>query len=184
MSCMVITVHIPRLRTASMTVCMVTCWLDMSRLFVGSSMIRISGSWTTAREICVFWNSPPLMRSVWRSDRWSMRMDSIADHGMSRSLRVAPHWMYGLLPMSTVSKTEIAPGIADWGTYAICFALSLDVIDETGSPPTSTSPDDGRWRLHMHFSSVVFPTPFGPRMETTDPRSAENDIPWRTSFSP
>ena len=36
----------------------------------------------------------------------------------------------------------------------------------------------------MHLSSVVFPTPFGPRMETTDPQSAENDIPWRTSFSP
>lgn len=116
MSCMVITVQTPLDLTASTTVSIIMCWLAMSKLLVGSSRMRSSGSCTSALAICTFWNSPPLIMLTGRRDRCSMPRDSSIDHVISRSDLEEPHSIWGRRPMRTESKTLDSVAMVDCGT--------------------------------------------------------------------
>ena len=70
----------------------------------------------------------------------------------------------------------------DWGTNATFLASSLPLSVDTSTPSTVTHPRSGGSIPHMQRSIVVFPTPFGPRTDTSCPGSALNSNPSRTLF--
>ncbi len=184
MSCMVMIVHIPRERTMSMIIPIVRCWLEMSRLFVGSSKIRTDGSCTIALAIWAFWNSPPLISSMYFREMCDIPRASIISDTRSKSFLVALHSMYGLLPTSMVSNTDILDAGTLWGTYAIFLANSRPDKAKMSVPSTVIYPELGLRAPVMHLRKVVLPVPFGPSIDITVLGSDWKDIPFSTSFFP
>ncbi len=98
--------------------------------------------------------------------KFLMRSSFIALYAASRSLPSDPHvrWLY--LPISMVSRTDMAKvSLLATGTYPICLAISLRCIVATSTPSISTFPDVGARILFRHFTRVDFPTPLGPIMQ-------------------
>ena len=182
MSCMVMTVQRPCSRTTCSIILMVMCWLAMSRLLDGSSRTRSSGSRAMGLAICTFWNSPPLISSTKSRDLSPRPRDSITFHAISRSRSENAIPMCGRLPMRTESKTVVRVTSAFWGTYPTSLAISLDGIADRSLPHTLTVPESGLCMLHMQRRRVVFPTPFGPSMDTISFFSALSETPFKTSF--
>ncbi len=141
-------------------------WCLMSRLAVGSSSRRTSGSWASPRASITLWCCPADSSLKGRIARSEMSIISSASSTtLMSSLRVF-HFLWGFLPMSTVSTTlsgKLSPEV--YGTYPIFFASSLGLIVDTSVSSIRTVPLDGDRSLFRQWMSVVFPAPLGPMTE-------------------
>lgn len=147
---------------------MTSIWLLTSRLEVGSSRIRTSGSWASPRAMSTLWSCPELTSSTSLPARsWSPIILSTPST-TSRSWSELDHWAWGNLPMRTNSATDVRNVPDAWlGTKATLRARSMSLIEPTSSPSSSTVPADGLRILSMHLARVVLPAPLGPRMHTS-----------------
>ena len=103
----------------------------------------------------------------------------------SRSSSVVFQPACGCLPRRTVSTT-VNGKVSDeeYGTYPTCFATSLSEYSLTSFPSRYTVPLVGVRILFMQWMSVDFPTPLGPRIETTCAPSISRVMSSRTGVLP
>lgn len=86
--------------------------------------------------------------------------------------------------MSTASTTFIGnESDDDTGTYPTSLARSFMLMLFRSRPSRTTRPFFGSRILHRHAISVDFPTPLGPRMETSCGPSMSIQRSFRTSRS-
>ena len=71
--------------------------------------------------------------------------------------------------------------MSETGSLALSgLAISFPLMDDKLFPQTLIVPDMGARELQIQRRSVVFPTPFGPRIETISLLSVDIDTSFRT----
>jgi len=157
----------------------------MSRLAVGSSSIRISGSCTRPLDIDTFCLWPADSSLKLRFMRSSISMAFSAFTATWMSLDVVRHFWWENLPMSTVSKTDITlKSEVITGTYPTTFDSSLREYSSRFLPMISTVPDVGLIMPSISLTNVDLPTPLGPMIHTKPGSSSSKVMPERISLSP
>ena len=133
---------------------------------VGSSRIRKSGSWRSARPSASRRRRPPESapaRSFARSaSPVSARISATRASRFGTANRSAAKRRF----CRTVSSSWSA---VSWVTTPIRRRTSVGNGETTASPRQRTAPLDGRLSPATRLITVVFPAPFGPRMPTTEP---------------
>lgn len=84
---------------------MTSIWCLMSRLEVGSSSSRTSGSWASPRASITLWCCPAESSLKGRMARSSMSIILRASSTTAMSSCIVFHLLWGFLPMRTVSTT-------------------------------------------------------------------------------
>lgn len=185
MSWHIATTSIPSETAASLSRPIVSYWWRTSRLDVGSSRSRTSGSCASPLAISTFWRCPADSRSVRLPARSSMPSILMQRAAISRSRDLVPGPDRGCLPVITVSRTVLGNASSEpWETSAILLARSLRGMPSRPSPSSDTLPASGDIRRTSARMSVDFPTPLGPMMHVRPAPSSDRDRPSHTEASP
>ena len=104
---------------------MTSIWYLTSRFDVGSSRIRISGSWTRPRAIRTLWSCPALSSRMSLSEYSSNPRRRIVSSTTSISFSEVVHPALGCLPMRIASATLMEKTLVEeFGTKAMILASS------------------------------------------------------------
>ena len=148
----------------------VNIWFCRSRLLVGSSRIIISGSCAKALAIKTLWRSPPLISLIFLKANFCKCSFSIRSKTMSLSSVLILRPAKDILPSIIVSITFIENTLLLYcGTYPIFFATIAGVMFAIFSPFIVIFPLLGVSIWFIHFKSVVFPVPLGPKRNMLSP---------------